>query len=105
MSALPPKPASLEHISDAHWEAAFEEVARRAGYGGTGVALRHLSTKGKNGAADYARCLILLGEVDEPEDPIDAAIKAVWDDQWNAVGSFAESARKHFSGLKFPVQP
>jgi hypothetical protein len=79
---LPDKPSAVAHVSDAHWEAALD-----AAYGK--LAVHYISWRDRDPGADawpqveIARCLILLGEVPEPVDPLDAAIAAVWNDTFD----------------------
>jgi len=86
---LPPKPEAVAHVSDAYWEAAIAK-ARLV----------------ERSVIDHARCLILLGEVPESVDPIEAAIESAYeewlndDGEWRGV--FRRVCRKHFAGLTFP---
>jgi hypothetical protein len=102
---LPPKPAAVAHVSDALWEAALVEVFLRVRGGEPKEALERAYDNELETATDYARCLILLGEVPEPVDPIDAAMCNVFDrldiTEW-ARGNIKADCRKHFAGLTFP---
>jgi len=96
---LPTKPESVAHVSDAHWEKALEK-AHPKWFNIRGLA-------GFDLIADHARCLILLGEVQEPADPISDAIKAASADAIDLVcrdyhTNFETLCRKHFAGLTFP---
>ncbi len=104
--SLPEKPADVAQVSDAHWKAALDEACRRQAY--IFELFRNWSSTAAKGIIDHARCLILLGEVKEPVDPIDAAIDAAWDDFANGPLSFGPlsfeaACRKHFAGLTFPA--
>lgn len=109
--SLPEKPADVAHVSDAHWEAALDEACSRQGYIFQ-LSFNWSSNYGK-GVIDHARCLMLLGEVAEPVDPIGEAIKAarsawVSDPRYfeNHEAGFEAACRKHLAGLTFPeVKP
>ena len=92
---LPNKPKDVAHVSDALWETALD----KASYSDS------LSPYWKKYRIDYARCLILLGEVKEPVDPIDKAIRATfygYGDNRLTECQFNTMCRKHFAGLTFP---
>jgi hypothetical protein len=93
---LPTKAAAVAHVSDAHWEAALDAADKNW----KGYASDHNCRV----IIDHARCLILLGEVPEPVDPIEAAIDKVWNDLNDFNEDFHAHCRKHFAGLNFPVQ-
>jgi hypothetical protein len=90
MVELPAKPESVSHVSDAHWEAALDAALKCAGdFGRVHESLNQ-------GYIDHARCLILLGEVDEPKDPVDEAIDAAWS-EFKGDGGGWEFMRPAFS--------
>jgi hypothetical protein len=101
---LPEKPADVAHVSDAHWEAALDKA-----YSTWSNPIRDLAgTWHLSELIDHARCLILLGEVVEPVDPIEAAIIAAAQEAVHLPVSgyhadFASICRKHFAGLCFPA--
>ena len=108
---LPTKPEAVAHVSDQHWEAALIEVVRRSDSGifDPKQRLASIRESSQAGAADYARCLILLGEVAAPVDPIETAIEALagyWGYSGRQKIAVCADVRKHFAGLTFPaVQP
>jgi hypothetical protein len=107
---LPEKHPDVAHVSDALWEAALTMACDRRSY--FPESFRSATNWGSaivRGAIDHARCLILLGEVKESVDPLDAAIKALWCGDTVPViplREFAAAYREHFAGLTFPeVKP
>lgn len=74
---LPDKPEQVKDVSDRLWEAALDKAwASLNGF-------RHWTEW--DGCSvmwdlliNHARCLIMLGEVEEPRDPLDEAIEAVY---------------------------
>lgn len=113
MTVLPEKPFAVAHVSDAHWEAALEYALRLSNSKSSSL------TAGGNKYvfetwADHARCLILLGEVPVPVDPIEAAIVAAYRRHHGLLSGYSPipelfarfdaTCRKHFAGLTFPVQ-
>ena len=91
---LPDKPKDVAHVSEALWKCALA----KASYSDS------LSPYWKKHGIDHARCLILLGEVPEPVDPIEAAIENVWSGGSLEVGkaAFNQKCRKYLAGLTFP---
>jgi hypothetical protein len=107
---LPEKHPDVAYVSDTLWEAALTMACNRQCY----IFERFRSTTNWEseiaiGIIDHARCLILLGEVKGPVDPLDAAIKALWCSDTVPViplRNFAATCREHFAGLTFPeVKP
>jgi hypothetical protein len=94
---LPPKPPAVAHVSDAHWEAALNQAVEN----GEGLFSYYAPL-----IVHHARCLILLNEVAEPVDPIEAAMDAMFDLRlnWSGYGpaAFKRACRKHFAGKTFP---
>jgi hypothetical protein len=80
---LPAKPAVVAHVSDAHWEAALDAAFGKIDNGYSPWRLWIHDTPVAALLTDHARCLILLGEVPEPVDPLDVAIAAVWNDTFD----------------------
>jgi hypothetical protein len=107
---LPEKHPDVADVSDALWEAALTIACDcRCYIPGSFRGITDWGSKIARGIIDHARCLILLGEVKEPVDPLDAAIKALWCGDTVPViplREFAAACRKHFAGLTFPeVKP
>lgn len=95
---LPDKPEAVKDVSDRLWEAAL----RKAYSTWKTQAFGFAKTINYPELIDHARCLILLGEVEEPRDPIDEAIeaahKAYWSASWHTSTTlpvFAEAVRTH----------
>ena len=103
---IPNKPKDVAHVSDALWETALFAADH-------GWPMVVLGSQCMMNIIDHARCLILLGEVQEPVDPIEAATEAACLDYKSEkyLGKpgdvvFTLVCRKHFAGLTFPpVQP
>lgn len=103
MTTLPEKPAIVADVSDAKWEAALDAANPDwRFYRSSGEKMTHI--------IDHARCLILLGEVPEPVDPIEAAMRAfrasVWELGCVNLGQLDKvdmACRRHFAGLTFPA--
>jgi hypothetical protein len=109
---LPYKPAAVARVTDAHWEAALRHAwsifaSKRPStidfevvYWGVAEITPTI--------IDHARCLILLNEVPDPVDPLDAAIDAAWAD-WLAYAEdpmleehFAAVIHRHLAGITIP---
>lgn len=109
MNNLPKKPAAVAHVSDTHWEAALRKswnlLRESQATAWCNFEAVVWVEPGAKIVIDHARCLILLGEVVEPVDPIEAALIAMWNEPVASFGSpelFAAACRKHFAGLTFP---
>ena len=111
MSALPPKPGSISDVSDTLWEAALVKAGRTRVEGVANYSDVFQKIHIRESLIDHARCLILLGEVAEPVDPIEAALDAMWKQVSPFIKIyeqpyFKQHCREHFAGLTFPeVQP
>jgi len=110
---LPPKPEAVAHVPNSQWEASLDKAMRLSGLGSNIGCWQSFRNDTIAGLADHARCLILLGEVPEPVDPIEAAIDAAWNEYLanqsgrgikSASENFSAACRKHFSGLTFPKE-
>jgi hypothetical protein len=110
---LPPKPEAVAHVSDLHWEAALDAAAQKNKAKDFGIVGRNFHPDCVEAVIDHARCLILLGEVAEPVDPIEAAMDALFEERCDIkspdavfhkarLDAFKAQCRKHFSGLTFP---
>jgi len=79
---LPDKPEQVKDVSDRLWEAALRMAWGKV-RGDTGFLCDFgyvdWQGHGSSYAIDHARCLIMLGEVEEPRDPLDEAIEAAAD--------------------------
>ena len=106
---LPEKHPDVADVSDTLWKAALTIACDRRGYTESFRSITGWGSAIVRGVIDHARCLILLGEVKEPVDPLDAAILALWRDDTIPVippREFAAACHKHFAGLTFPeVKP
>ena len=94
---LPDKPKDVAHVSDKLWEVALA----RADYSWPMIIF---GSERMIRIIDHVRCLMLLGEVEEPVDPIEAAIENVWSGGSLEVGkaAFKRKCYEHFAGLTFP---
>jgi hypothetical protein len=98
---LPPKPESVSHVTDAHWEAAIAAAS---------IPHWHICWESWSGwlreaTIDHARCLILLGEVKEPLDLFEAACGRIVQDWYSTrtvPTSMADIIRKHLAGMTIP---
>jgi hypothetical protein len=93
---LPDKPQQVAHVSDALWEAALD--AAYAYWRGLPDGILFRLT------IDHARLLIMQGEVEEPIDPLDAALDALWD-SWSGAWvkcQMKTAIRKHLAGMTIP---
>jgi len=116
MTQLPEKPAAVAHVSDQHWEVALDTAAHKNHVKDWWQVAADFHPDCKRAVVDHARCLILLGEVPEPLDPIDAAIYALFEERTGADSrgdsawhkarrdAFGTQCRKHFAGLTFPKE-
>lgn len=88
---LPDKPEQVKDVSDRLWEAALDKA---------NALWRDEPMLYRQKTADHARCLILLGEVEEPRDPLDEAIEAFWREWFGGdarpTDTFREMCNRHF---------
>ncbi len=111
MSNLPEKPEAVAHVSDAHWEAATRQVW---------AEFRELDPRlfvfervhwdvyqQRKIVADWARRLILLGEVPEPVDPITLAASHIWHvangPHCDAAPRIEAAIREYLAGVTIPT--
>jgi hypothetical protein len=106
---LPPKPESVSHVTDAHWEAALRQAwlifsSKRPSTIDFEVVYWGVAEIAPT-IIDHARCLILLGEVKEPVDPLGVAFARLLDEYWSdgILSRDLESIiRKHLAGMTIP---